>query len=124
MMDERDGHDGEIKRHDSLDRLRGLRGRGDRGRGVGGDCDALMRSLKRVSRDQGAVVDAWGAGVPDDLRDVAWVVGLKNGRLEVGVSSAAVRYRVDRWLGTGGLELIREIGKVRVKSVVLRIEEL
>lgn len=122
-MIEGDGQDREIPRHDPLDRLRGFRVRGDRGRGVGEDCEGVLRGLARVSRDQAAVVGAWDRGVPDDLRELAWVSGIKAGRLEIGVENAGARHRVDRWLRGGGLEIIRETGKVRVKSVVLRIGE-
>lgn len=121
------GHDGEadevVRRGDPLTRLRGFRVRGDRGRGVEQDCEMLMRSLKRVSRDQSAVGAAWETAAPDDLRELGWVLGLKGGRLEIGVENAGARHRVDRWLRGGGLEMVRELGKVRVKSVVLRIGE-
>jgi len=120
-MDGLDGQDGEIKRHDPLDRLRGFRVRADRGRGVGEDCEGVLRGLERVSRDQAAIVGAWESGAPDALRKFAWVSGIKAGRLEIRVENAGARHRVDRWLRSGGLEMIRETGKVRVKSVVLVI---
>jgi hypothetical protein len=116
-------HGQEVERFDPLSRLRGFRVRGDRGRGVSDDCDQLMRSLKRVSRDQSAVVEAWATGAPDDLQSLGWVSGLKGGKLEIGVENAGARHRVDRWLRGGGLEMMRELGKVRIKSVVLRIGE-
>ena len=118
----RDGGVEGVQRHDPLVRLRGFRVRGERGRGIAEDCDGLMRSLKRVSRDQSAVGSAWETAAPDDLRELGWVTGLKGGRLEIGVENAGGRHRVDRWLRSGGLELMREMGKVRIKSVVLRIE--
>lgn len=108
-------------RFDPLARLRGFRVRADRGRGVQDDCEALMRSLERVSGDQLAAVNAWDASAPDDLRELGWVSGLKGGKLEIGVENAGGRHKVDRWLRSGGLETMREIGKVRIKSVVLRI---
>ncbi len=115
--------DDEVGRFDPLSRLRGFRVRHDRGRGVSEDCDQLMRSLKRVSRDQSAAVEAWSTGAPDDLQSLGWVSGLKGGKLEIGVENAGARHRVDRWLRSGGLEMMRELGKVRIKSVVLRIGE-
>ncbi len=117
------GGDGVVRRGDPLTRLRGFRVRGDRGRGVTDDCEMLMRSLKRVSRDQSAVGMAWETAAPDDLRELGWILGLNGGRLEIGVENAGARHRVDRWLRGGGLEMIRELGKVRIKSVVLRIGE-
>ncbi len=119
--DRESGH--EVGRFDPLSRLRGFRVRGDRGRGVSEECDQLMRSLKRVSRDQSAAAEAWATGAPDDLQALGWVSGLKGGKLEIGVENAGARHRVDRWLRGGGLEMIRELGKVRIKSVVLRIGE-
>lgn len=132
MDDQTDGHVGEgtgdgsgevIRRGDPLTRLRGFRVRGDRGRGVTDDCEMLMRSLKRVSRDQSAVGAAWETAAPDDLRELGWILGLNGGRLEIGVENAGARHRVDRWLRGGGLEMVRDLGKVRIKSVVLRIGE-
>ena len=81
-----------------------------------------MRSLERISRDHGRVVEAWGVSAPDDLKASAWVTGIKHGKLEIGVNNAAIRHRVDRWLRSGGLETIRDVGKVRIKAVTLRIE--
>ncbi len=112
-----------IQQHDPLTRLRGFRVWGDRGRGVQEDCDGLLRSLTRVSRDHAAIGSAWETAAPDDLRELGWIIGIQGGRLEIGIENAGARHRVDRWLRSGGLELIREIGKVRVKSVVLRIGE-
>lgn len=127
MMDDRlDAHDDggdEVVRADPLARLRGFRVRGDRGRGVQEDCEIFLRSLKRVSRDQSAIIAAWETAAPDDLRELGWILELKGGRLEIGVENAGARHRVDRWLRGGGLELIRELEKVRIKSVVLRIVE-
>jgi len=120
-----DQHDQELNeptRHDPLVRLRGFRVRAERGRGISEDCAGVMRSLERVSKDQSAVGGAWETTAPDELRELGWVIGLKGGRLELGVENAGARHRVDRWLRGGGLELMREIGKVRIKSVVLRIE--
>lgn len=111
----------EPARHDPLARLRGFRVRAERGRGISEDCAGVMRSLERVSKDQSSVGGAWETTAPDDLRELGWVIGLKGGRLELGVENAGARHRVDRWLRGGGLELMREIGKVRIKSVVLRI---
>mgnify|MGYP001822866991 CR=1 FL=1 len=122
-MRDRDGQvEGRFEsRFDPLARLRGFRVRADRAQGVGEDCGMLMRSLKKVSRDQSKIVEAWEAGAPDDVRGIAWVHGLKGGKLEIGVEHAAGRYLVDRWMRGGGLEMLRELGKVRIQSVVLRI---
>jgi len=121
--DEHVEHDGEIKKHDPLTRLRGFRVWPARGRGIEEDCEGLMRSLTKVSKEHAAVGSAWETAAPDDLRDLAWVMGVKGGRLEIGIENAGSRHKVDRWLRSGGLELIRELGKVKIKSVSLRIGE-
>lgn len=118
-----DEHGGEIKKHDPLTRLRGFRVWPGRARGIGEDCAGLMRSLTKVSKEQAAVGAAWETAAPDELRDLGWVMGVSGGRLEIGVENAGARHKVDRWLRSGGLEMIRELAKVRIKSVVLRIGE-
>jgi len=126
VMGDRDEHvdgEGEIKRFDPLTRLRGFRVWPGRARGIEEDCEGLMRSLTKVSKEQAAVGAAWETAAPDELRELGWVLGISGGRLEIGVGSAGARHKVDRWLRSGGLELIRELARVRIKSVVLRIGE-
>jgi len=82
-----------------------------------------MRSLTKVSKEQAAVGAAWETAAPDELRELGWVIKIAGGRLEIGVENAGARHKVDRWLRSGGLELIRELAKVRIKSVMLRIGE-
>ncbi len=124
MIGHNEHNDGMVpQRMDPLARLRGFRVRQERGRGMGDEYERLMRSLSRVSLEHSAVGSAWETAVPDELRDCAWMIRIKGGRLEVGVSNAGARHRVDRWLRTGGLELVRGLAKVSVKSVVLRVGE-
>ena len=113
----------EIKKHDPLTRLRGFRVWPGRARGIEEDCAGLMRSLTKVSKEQAAVGAAWETAAPDELRDLGWVMGVSGGRLEIGVENAGARHKVDRWLRSGGLEMIRELAKVRIRSVVIRIGE-
>lgn len=86
---------------DPLERARRYRVKADRASGLGADIEALRRAVRRRSGAEEAAQRAWEAVRPGGVDGVA-VVGLRRGVLELRAPDAGVRYRLDRWLRSGG----------------------
>ncbi|PCI07093.1 hypothetical protein COB72_10835 [bacterium] len=106
---------------DPLDRLRGFRVYPLRARGLGEDMNLQMQAMKKISKSESAANEAWATVVPDQIRDCTSVAGLKAGKVVVLVPSAAHRYMVDRWLGSGGLSEFQALAQVPIRGVDLKI---
>jgi hypothetical protein len=101
----------------ALERLRGYRVRAERGRGVGPEIEAFVRSLKKVSAQASRASEAWETAAPDGVRAATGVVDLKGGTLIVRVRSAADRHRADRWVRGGGLTELRALARAPITRV-------
>lgn len=101
----------------SLERLRGNRVRGDRGRGLGDDLTAFVKGIKKISGQAERAAGAWGAAAPDQVRATTRVTDLKAGTLVVAVRSASDRHAADRWVRGGGLADLRAIAKAPITRV-------
>ncbi len=77
--------------------------------------------MKKLSAGEQAARDAWATVVPDAVAQCTQVGGLRAGKLIVFVPSGAHRYRVDRWLGSGGLHALQGLARVPIGAVVLKI---
>jgi Dna[CI] antecedent, DciA len=106
---------------DPLDRLRGLRVRPDRARGLAGELEVQMKSMKKISDSESAALDAWGTVVPDAIGDCCSVGGLKAGKLVVMVENASQRHVVDRWLASGGFRTFQALARVPIRGIELKI---
>jgi hypothetical protein len=106
---------------DPLGRLRSLRNRPDRARGIGDDLQMQMNTMKKISATEQAASDAWAVAVPDGIRESTQIAGIKGGKLVVLVPSGAHRHVVDRWLGSGGLGEFQALARVPIGGVVLKI---
>ncbi len=80
-----------------------------------------MQAMKKISQAESSATDAWEAVVPDQIRDCTSIAGLRAGKLRVLVPSAAHRYLVDRWLGSGGLSEFQALARVPIGSIDLQI---
>jgi hypothetical protein len=106
---------------DPLDRLRSMRVRPDRARDLSMDMQAQLKSLRKVSRTESALIEAWRTAAPDDLARACTPKGLRAGYLEITVPDASVRFRVDRWLRSGGQRELSALAKTPVRGVRLLI---
>lgn len=80
-----------------------------------------MKSLRKVSRTESALLNAWSAAAPDQLTACCVPIGVRGGRLEIEVPNASVRFQADRWLRSGGLAELSALAKVPIAGVRLRI---
>jgi Dna[CI] antecedent, DciA len=92
---------------DSLNRLRANRNRPDPDLSLAALLGAEARRHKSATRAAGGVAKAWAEVVPDELADKAVVVRLRRGVLAVRVRDAASMYRLNQWLGSGGIAALR-----------------
>lgn len=106
---------------DPLGRLRSLRVRPDRARDLHADLAAHMKTIRKVSRAEGALARAWEAAAPDALSARCTLIGMRSGRVEIGVPDAATRYQADRWLRSGGLSELSALARVPIRGVRLRL---
>jgi hypothetical protein len=106
---------------DPLDRLRSLRVRPDRARDLQSDMAAQLKVLRKVSRTESALIDAWNTAAPDELTKHCKPLGLKAGRLEISVPDAAQKFQADRWLRSGGLAELSALAKVPLRGVRLHV---
>ncbi len=106
---------------DPLARLRGFRVYPDRVRTVADDVQRAMHSLRMVSQTEQAAIEAWNTVVPDHLGEQAQAVGMDRGKLIVTIPSAAMRYKVENWLRSGGLRGLQSLARVPIRSVQMKI---
>ena len=106
---------------DPLDRLRQLRVRPDRARGLGADMEMQLKTLRKVSRTESALIAAWNTAAPDSLASRCTPKGVKAGRLEMLVPDSSARYELDRWLRSGGQQELSALAKVPIRGVRVQI---
>ena len=106
----------------ALERLRGHRVRPDRGRGVGPEIEAFIKSVKKMSAQATRAAEAWETGAPDAVRASTAVADLKGGTLVVRVRSAADRHRADRWVRGGGLVELRALARAPITRVRFELD--
>jgi hypothetical protein len=93
---------------DSLDRLRSHRNRPDPDMSLAALLGAEARRHKNSARAVGGIEQVWAEVVPAELNDKAVVVRLRRGVLTLRVRDAASMYRLNQWLGGGGIKALRE----------------
>lgn len=109
------------RRLDPLDRLRTMRVRPERARDLHDDMATQMKSIRKVSRAESAIAQAWSAAAPDAIADRCTLRGIKAGQVEIAVPDAPTRYQADRWLRSGGLRELSALAKIPVRGVRFRI---
>lgn len=107
---------------DPLGRLRGFRVRPERARDLSGDMQIQMKTLRKVSKTESALLQAWSAAAPDQLAQSCVPIGIRSGRLEIRVPNAAIKFQADRWLRSGGLAEVSALAKVPIAGVRLCIK--
>ena len=91
-----------------LTRLRGFRCPAAADRSIAAEVGKLTREVRRTDRALGKIEEVWEAAAPDQLRDLARPVALRAGVLELSCVAAAVQFEVDRWLQSGGREVVEK----------------
>ncbi|HEX8877660.1 MAG TPA: hypothetical protein VF777_13000 [Phycisphaerales bacterium] len=91
-----------------LARLRGFRCPPPPDRSIGAEVGRLARELRRSDRVLSRIEEVWEAAAPDALRTLARPVSFRAGVLELSCVAAAVRFEVDRWLQSGGREVVEK----------------
>jgi hypothetical protein len=108
-------------RLDPLDRLRSMRVRPDRAKNLQGDMTLHMKSIRKVSRAESAIQQAWIAAAPDAIAGRCRVIGMHSGRIEFAVQDSSSRYQTDRWLRGGGLTELSALAKIPIRGVRFKI---
>ena len=98
-----------------------MRVRPDRARDLHADMAAHMKTIRKVSRAEAAISQAWEAAAPDAIASRCTLIGMKAGHVEVGVPDSSTRYQTDRWLRSGGLRELSALAKVPIRGVRFRI---
>lgn len=109
------------RRLDPLGRLRSMRVRPDSARDLHDDVSSQMKSIRKVSRAESALSQAWSAAAPDAIADRCELIGIRAGQVEIGVPDAPTRYQADRWLRSGGLSELSALAKIPIRGVRFRI---
>ncbi len=107
-----------------LDTLRSLRPTYRPGQAVGGGggvLEAVVASLKQQDTKLARAERAVRQALPAELAARCTVASLKGQTLTLGVPNAAIRYRVDRWLRSGGEAIIAENSKNKIRHVRIMI---
>lgn len=89
-------------------RLRGFRCTPPADRSIASEVVRLTREVRRTDRALGKIEEVWDAAAPDGLRALARPVAFRAGVLELSCVAAAVRFEVDRWLQSGGREVVEK----------------
>ncbi|GJQ28983.1 MAG: hypothetical protein HBSAPP03_08670 [Phycisphaerae bacterium] len=92
-----------------LERLRRYRASRGRDMTISGELDRLTRGVQKQRRAAGGIESAWQELAPRvGEAAIGEVLSLSpGGVLVVRVPDASVRYEVDRWLRSGGLDALR-----------------
>ncbi|MCZ7634461.1 MAG: DciA family protein [Phycisphaerales bacterium] len=105
---------GEIAR---LQKFRAVR---EPGVAIGAAARAVAEGLERERRLTGGLAGAWAALCPPELAGRSRVVRFVGGVVTVEVTDGATRFRVDRWLRSGGRAALQDrAGGIR--RVVMRV---
>lgn len=79
-----------------------------------------MKTIRKVSRAESAIAQAWDAAAPDTIASRCMLIGMKAGHVEVGVPDAPTRFQADRWLRGGGLGELSALAKIPIRGVRFR----
>ncbi|MCW5777511.1 MAG: DUF721 domain-containing protein [Phycisphaeraceae bacterium] len=101
-----------------LQRLRAVR---EPGVAVGEIARAVAEGLERERRLTGGLAGAWAALCPAELFERSRVVRFTAGVVTVEVADAATRFRVDRWLRSGGRAALQARAGGGIRRVMLRV---
>lgn len=96
--------------------------RPERARDLSADMQVQMKTLRKVSKTESALLKAWSAAAPDQLAESCVPVGIRSGRLEIQAPNAAIKFQADRWLRSGGLSEVSALAKVPIAGVRLSIK--
>lgn len=91
-----------------LAKLRGYRVPAMPDRSIAAEVGRIAKEVRRTDRGLAKIEEVWAAAAPDVLRDLARPVAFKAGVLELACTAAAVRFEVDRWLQSGGREVLQK----------------
>ncbi len=106
---------------DAIENLRRHRSRPEFDTSITRVLQSMASEAERTERRLGDLITCWNEVVPDSLGRQTQVTSLQRGTLHVTVSSASVRYELDRMLREGMLDRIRSRYRgslQRVKLVV------
>lgn len=109
---------------DPLDRLRQMRVRPDRARDLSADMQAQLKTIRKVSRTESSLIQAWNTAAPDSLASRCKPKGVRAGRLEIIAPDSSTRYELDRWLRAGGERELSALAKVPIRGVRVQIGPL
>jgi hypothetical protein len=98
-----------------------MRVRPDRARDLGDDMRTQMKALRKVSRAESAIQNAWAAAAPDALSHRCSIAGMRAGKLVVHVPDASTRYQAQQWLRGGGLGELSALAKIPVRGVQFQL---
>lgn len=79
-------------------------------------------AISRLRRKLGSAGAAWGRVCPPAMRDRTVPGAYRGGVLTVMVPDASTRYRVDKWLRSGGLRAMQQASRSPLHRVQLTLE--
>lgn len=91
-----------------LNKLRAFRVPTTPDRSIAAEVGRIAKEVRRTDRGLAKIEEVWAAAAPDLLRDLARPVAFKAGVLELACAAAAVRFEVDRWLQSGGRDVLEK----------------
>ncbi len=106
---------GEIAR---LQKFRAVR---EPGVAIGAAARAVAEGLERERRLTGGLAGAWAALCPPELAGRSRVVRFVGGVVTVEVTDGATRFRVDRWLRSGGRAALQDRAGGGIRRLVMRV---
>ncbi len=88
---------------------------------VGVAARALAEGLEREHRLTGGLAGAWAALCPPELSERSRVVRFASGVVTVEVTDGSTRFRLDRWLRSGGRDALQARAGGGIRRVVMRV---
>lgn len=104
-----------------IGRLQKFRALREPGVAVGVAARVLAEGLEREHGLTGGLAGAWAALCPADLAQRSRVVRFAAGVVTVEVEDGATRFRVDRWLRSGGRDALQARAGGGIRRVVMRV---
>jgi len=104
-----------------IGRLQKFRARREPGIAVGVAARAVAEGLEREHRLTGGLAGAWAALCPAELAERSRVVRFAAGVVTVEVADGATRFRLDRWLRSGGRAALQARAGGGIRRVVMRV---
>ena len=99
-----------------------MRVRPDRAQNLQGDMALHMKNIRKVSRAESAIQQAWTAAAPDPIAARCTVIAMRSGKIEFSVKDSSARYQTDRWLRGGGLSELSALAKIPIRGVRFKID--